>query len=72
MSVSEGAIRVGSSQNPGCIACAAHDGRQLFAGTHWGNEAADIGSKVAYGMMAGIANIPFNAIDAAKVSAAHN
>ena len=48
------------------------DGGQLFPGTAFGQKAADVASKVAYGMMKQVATLPQRAIDAARVSFEHN
>lgn len=48
------------------------DGGQFSAGTAFGNKAADVASKVAYGMMRQFVTLPQRAIEAAKISAAHN
>ena len=40
-------------------------------GTSWGNRAADIGSKLAYGAMTGVATLPQRAIDASAADVQH-
>lgn len=47
------------------------DGGQFSAGTAFGNKAADITSKVAYGMMKQVATLPQRAMDASRESFEH-
>jgi hypothetical protein len=47
------------------------DGGQFSAGTAFGNKAADVASKVAYGMMRQIATLPQQAIDASAADVQH-
>lgn len=48
------------------------DGGQFSAGTAFGNRAADVASRVAYGMMKQVATLPQRLIDAGRVSFEHN
>jgi hypothetical protein len=47
------------------------DGGQFSRGTAWGNKAADIGSRLAYGAMKGFVTLLQRAIDASRESFEH-